>query len=107
MNYMDGHIENVKEVTKTKLRVLVIYDICDNKKRQKLAKLLEGYGFRVQKSAFESRLSQTKYKHLLKALEPFCTEGKESIRVYKFFSDAQITTYGQSTETEVEDVLFL
>ena len=37
-----------------KVFVLIIYDIVDNKRRLKLAKFLAGYGFRVQKSAFEA-----------------------------------------------------
>ncbi|HHP7244558.1 MAG TPA: CRISPR-associated endonuclease Cas2, partial [Elainellaceae cyanobacterium] len=33
--------------------VLVVYDIANNRRRQKLSKLLEGYGRRVQESVFE------------------------------------------------------
>lgn len=36
--------------------VLVIYDIVDNKKRNRMVKCLERYGVRVQKSAFEAYL---------------------------------------------------
>jgi len=32
---------------------LVIYDICDAKRLRRVAKKLEGYGLRVQKSVFE------------------------------------------------------
>ena len=32
---------------------LVIYDICDVKRLRRVAKKLEGYGLRVQKSVFE------------------------------------------------------
>lgn len=32
---------------------LIIYDICNEKRLQKVAKLLENYGTRVQKSVFE------------------------------------------------------
>ena len=39
-----------------KVFVLIIYDIVDNKRRLKLAKFLAGYGFRVQKSAFEAEI---------------------------------------------------
>jgi CRISPR-associated protein Cas2 len=33
--------------------VVVVYDIADDKRRLKLANFLEGYGRRVQESAFE------------------------------------------------------
>lgn len=42
--------------------VLVIYDIPDDKRRNKLATFLEGYGRRVQKSAFECFLSLEEMK---------------------------------------------
>ena len=38
--------------------VLIIYDIVNNKQRVKMANLLSSYGTRVQKSAFEARLSK-------------------------------------------------
>lgn len=41
--------------------VLIIYDIVDNKKRNKMVKCLERYGVRVQKSAFEALLGRKKY----------------------------------------------
>ena len=48
--------------------ILIIYDIVDNKRRTKFAKLLEGYGTRVQKSAFEAMLSQKSYEKLVREI---------------------------------------
>ena len=64
-----------------RIYLLIIYDISNNCKRAKLAKLLEGYGERVQLSAFELLIEQSKYDSLLlKAGEIL---GKEdSFRVY-------------------------
>ena len=44
--------------------VLVIYDIVDNKRRNRMVKCVERYGIRVQKSAFEAFLSKKKYEPL-------------------------------------------
>ena len=44
--------------------VLVIYDISSNKQRVKVAKYLNSYGIRVQKSAFEARLGRKKYQQM-------------------------------------------
>jgi CRISPR-associated protein Cas2 len=44
--------------------VLVVYDIADNRRRQKLATFLEGYGRRVQESVFECFLSLDEMKGL-------------------------------------------
>ena len=40
-----------------KFIVLVIYDVVDNKTRNRLVKCLERYGVRVQNSAFEALLN--------------------------------------------------
>lgn len=45
--------------------VLIIYDIVDNKQRNKMVKFLERYGVRVQKSAFEALLGRKKYTRLI------------------------------------------
>ena len=52
------------EITDDRLFILIIYDITNNSKRVKFAKLLLGYGFRIQKSAFEAVLTKTKYEKL-------------------------------------------
>ena len=61
--YFESYIFNtlVPEMEQKSL-VLVIYDIIDNKRRTRLVKILEGFGFRVQKSAFEARLSERQYQ---------------------------------------------
>ena len=40
---------------KEKVRVLVIYDISDDRRRRMYVKLLNGYGYRVQESASLSK----------------------------------------------------
>lgn len=42
--------------------VLLIYDIVDNNHRLKVSKYLSKFGNRVQKSAFEAKLTKSKYK---------------------------------------------
>ena len=42
--------------------VLVIYDITENKRRNRMVKCLERYGVRVQRSAFEAFLTKKKYE---------------------------------------------
>lgn len=47
---------------------LLIYDMVSQKRRVRLAHLLEGYGVRVQGSCFEMRLSRSQFKRLLEEL---------------------------------------
>jgi CRISPR-associated protein Cas2 len=44
--------------------VVVVYDIADDRRRQKLATFLEGYGRRVQESVFECFLNLDEMKRL-------------------------------------------
>lgn len=44
--------------------VLVVYDISDDRRRNRLATFLEGYGRRVQESVFECFLSLEEMKRL-------------------------------------------
>lgn len=93
-------------VDNNKVFVLIIYDIVDNKKRVKLAKLLQGYGFRIQKSAFEAIITKKKYKKLLKELE-FFESFEDSIRVYKIIGKGQITVIGKSVDNGQEDIILI
>lgn len=87
-----------------KVFVLIIYDIVDNKKRLKLSKLLLGYGFRIQKSAFEAVITKQKYKELLERL-PAYTSSVDSIRVYKIIGKGQVISFGKAIENETEDII--
>lgn len=79
---------------------VISYDIESNKIRTKLAKLLEGYGVRIQYSVFECSLSDKRFKKLYQEIfkltgencegivrfYPICTAGtlcKSVIRYYR------------------------
>lgn len=63
---------------------LVAYDIVQDKRRKKLADLLEGYGVRVQYSVYELEISKSKLQRLLFEIEKQELFDKEidSIRFY-------------------------
>ena len=71
------------EITDDRLFILIIYDITNNSKRVKFAKLLLGYGFRIQKSAFEAVLTKTKYEKLKQEIPEFVDKEEDSIRIYQ------------------------
>jgi len=64
------------------LVTVVSYDISDDGKRGKVARILEDYGRRVQYSVFECQLDERLLKELLGKLEPY-GKGGDSIRVYR------------------------
>lgn len=63
------------------LLYLVTYDIPCNKRRLKVAHLLEGYGRRVQFSVFECVLPALKYRELRERLQRHI-KPEDSIRFY-------------------------
>lgn len=89
-----------------RLYVLVIYDIVDNKRRSKLVKYLSGYGFRVQKSCFEAKISEKKYTKMLNGLSAYATE-EDSIRVYKIIGKGQVTVFGNNNQIDDEEVIII
>lgn len=103
---MDGLEEEKNSSAGGRLHVLVIYDIIDDRKRLKLAKMLQGYGFRIQKSAFEALIDRKTYKKLLKCLPPYVSE-EDSIRVYKFFGGNQVTSFGRAAEQDEDDIVVI
>ena len=95
------------ESSPKRLLVLIIYDIIENKKRVKFAKHLEGYGTRVQKSAFEARLTKKKYDKLMKELPAYCGE-EDSIRVYRITGQSQIHAFGKKEiPTDEDDIIII
>lgn len=51
------------------MRYIVAYDIANDKRRKKLADLLEGYGVRVNYSVFELEITKTQKERLLYEIE--------------------------------------
>jgi len=75
---------------------LVVYDIPCDKRRKKIADLLEGYGQRVQYSVFECVLSRPKYRELQKRLKYVFQAPEDNIRFYPVSSHTlnQVETWG-------------
>lgn len=86
--------------------VLIIYDIVDNKRRTKFAKLLEGYGKRVQKSAFEAMLTDKNYNKLIEQIPLYIDRnGEDSVRVYKITGKGKVKSWGLEPVFEEEIIL--
>jgi CRISPR-associated protein Cas2 len=61
---------------------VVAYDSPNNKRRRKVAKLLEGYGERLQRSVFECRLQPHQLQRLRQILGRLATP-EDSIRLWR------------------------
>ena len=89
------------------LFVLIIYDIVDNKKRLAFAKKLNGYGFRVQKSAFEAMITESLYRKLIDEIPRMIDKELDSVRVYKIRGSGEVNLFGVSPAIADEEVIII
>ena len=87
--------------------ILIIYDIVDNKRRTKFAKLLEGYGKRVQKSAFEAMITESLYRKLIDEIPRMIDKELDSVRVYKIRGSGEVNLFGVSPAIADEEVIII
>ena len=75
---------------------VISYDVVSNKRRRKIAKLLEKHGIRVQKSVFDCLISEKEYLSLKNKLEKIINFDEDSIRYYNLCLKclSNITTAG-------------
>jgi CRISPR-associated protein Cas2 len=106
MEIENYYFDVAEDVQNDRVFVLIIYDITDNKTRIRLSKMLLGYGFRIQKSAFEATLTKKKYKELLERL-PAYVASEDSIKVYKIIGKGQVTSFGKAVESEQDDIIII
>jgi CRISPR-associated protein Cas2 len=62
--------------------VVVVYDIPDDKRRLKLATLLEGYGYRVQHSVFECFIKRDEMVRLHQRVSRLVDASADNVRFY-------------------------
>ncbi len=75
---------------------VVTYDTPCDKRRKKIADLLEGYGKRVQYSVFECVLNKDKFEELKLRLRKRIKPNEDSVRFYPLTSHAldQVEIWG-------------
>lgn len=87
--------------------VLITYDIVDDKKRNRFATFLNGYGYRVQKSCFECMVTRKQYKDLITQSREYFEKGTDSIHIYRLNDNCDITKYGKDLEMINTDMLYI
>ena len=85
---------------------LLIYDIVDNKKRTKFAKFMEGYGMRVQKSAFEVRIHKRKFQEMLSRI-PMFVSSEDSVKLYKIRGNGEVYCWGNARREISEEIIII
>lgn len=90
-----------------KIYILVIYDIVSNKRRTAFAKKMNGYGFRVQKSAFEAVIQKKLYQKLLVEIPRYIQEEEDSVRVYRINGYGEVSLFGVNQSLQNEEVIII
>lgn len=88
-----------------KFIVLIIYDIVDNKRRNKMVKCLESYGVRVQKSAFEALLNVKQYNKLIRVSSCLIDVHEDSLRIYILDDVIDVYTWGIGERRESDCII--
>ena len=105
---MENYFWNTEENNYSKkLFVLIIYDIIDNKRRIKFAKEMCGYGFRVQKSAFEALIDEKLYQKLQREIPHLIDDKEDSVRIYRMTGYGEVDLFGVNSKIEAEDVVII
>ncbi len=74
---------------------IICYDIEEDKLRNRVSRILQGFGRRVQKSVFECELDDKSLQRLKKQLEKSFKAGPEdSIRIYQICQTCKMKALG-------------
>ncbi len=104
---MENYFWNTETIHEKRIYILVIYDIVSNKGRNAFAKKMSGYGFRVQKSAFEAMISEKLYRKLLEEIPRYIDKTEDSVRVYRIIGHGEVTLFGTNVSIENEEVIII
>lgn len=88
---------------------LICYDVVKDKRRNKVAKLLEGYGLRVQKSVFECMLTDDQYVMVTRKLNKYLNADEDQLRFYPMSGHTRrkVVILGTQPEREIDDDAFI
>ncbi|MBI5514314.1 MAG: CRISPR-associated endonuclease Cas2 [Deltaproteobacteria bacterium] len=88
---------------------VVSYDVVDDKRRRRMAKVLKGFGDRVQKSVFDCRLEERRLLDLQGILKNEMNEGEDSVRYYRLCARCVglVEVVGRGTVMEDEELIII
>ncbi len=89
--------------------ILVTYDISDDRRLRRVAKISEGYGRRVQKSVFECRLNEAQVVKLKEKLATVMDLEIDSVRFYRLCNRCQgtIEVFGTGPIYDDEEMILV
>ncbi len=89
-----------------RIHALIIYDLSDDKRRLELAKLLQGFGRRVQYSGFEVMLDRATYSRMMRLIM-LTIEPEDNVRIYRVHSAGDVSILGRGDPYIDEEIVVL
>ncbi|MCX7766539.1 MAG: CRISPR-associated endonuclease Cas2 [Candidatus Sumerlaeia bacterium] len=96
--------------TNHRIHYVIAYDIPDDARRLRVAKLLDGYGHRVQFSVFEARLSRDNLERLRSRLKRIISPTEDRVTIYYLCENCwqRKTCIGKKVDTDIDiDVIII
>lgn len=72
-----------------------------------ICKKLNGYGFLVQKSAFEAMITESLYRDMITMIPKMIDDATDSVRVYKIRGQGEVSLFGIGQKIEDEEVVII
>lgn len=89
--------------------LVVSYDVVDDRRRLKVAKVLTNYGQRVQKSVFECDLDDRRYLKMKQEVDRLIDHEEDSVRYYTLCPRCRraVEVSGWGTVSEADEVIIV
>lgn len=84
-------------------KIVVAYDITDDKRRNKIFKDMKSWGERVQYSVFECILTDEQIKIMIDKLKRKIDIKTDSIRIYFLDKDSKVEIIGEGKPVEYDE----
>lgn len=69
--------------------VLIAYDVADAKRLRRVARVMQSYGVRVQRSVFECRISYKHLDELMKKISSVIKHREDRVHLYRLCDTCQ------------------
>ena len=89
------------------MKISICYDIVSDRRRNRVVKILLGYGYRVQKSVFEAFVSKDDFQLLKERLKKEINLKEDSIRYFHLCEACDKKTEIQGIGKKIEEVQYI
>ncbi|CAH1191534.1 CRISPR-associated endoribonuclease Cas2 1 [Candidatus Nitrotoga sp. BS] len=82
--------------------IMICYDIADDRRRNKVARLLQGWGKRVQESLFECYITARQQRQIIRDIASLIDAEQDKVRYYALCGKdrGKLQVLGNGSETQ-------